>query len=166
VVLQLAEAPGEGHVLGTADVLVAQEQHPMLEQQARNSANSPSSRIASARLTPISSAPMAQVSCSTCMQRPSSDDEDRRAGGLARFQVAVGLNGILQGVVLVDLDADAAAADVANSSPARAAFPPGRRCNRPGPRVSCSEPFMASNCGSNGGMGRRPCRRRPSGRGA
>jgi hypothetical protein len=32
VVLQLAEATGEGHVLGTAEVLVAQEQHTVLEQ--------------------------------------------------------------------------------------------------------------------------------------
>ncbi|MCY1430561.1 hypothetical protein D9M71_465110 [compost metagenome] len=33
VILQLAEAAGEGDVLGTADVLVAQEQHLVLEQQ-------------------------------------------------------------------------------------------------------------------------------------
>ncbi|MCY1364396.1 hypothetical protein D9M69_511960 [compost metagenome] len=33
VVLQLAETAGEGHVLGAADVLVAQEQHLVLQQQ-------------------------------------------------------------------------------------------------------------------------------------
>lgn len=32
VVLQLAEATGEGHVFGTAEVLVAQEQHTVLKQ--------------------------------------------------------------------------------------------------------------------------------------
>jgi hypothetical protein len=72
----------------------------------------------------ISSAPMAQVSCSIAW-RPSSDDEDRRAGGLARFQVAVGLNGILQRVVLVDLDADAAAADVVEQLAGQFAFSAG-----------------------------------------
>ncbi|MNQ73955.1 hypothetical protein D3C85_887020 [compost metagenome] len=33
MILQLAEAAGEGHVIGTAEVLVAQEQHLVLEQQ-------------------------------------------------------------------------------------------------------------------------------------
>ena len=33
VVFELAEPPGEGHVLGPADVLVAEEQHLVLEQQ-------------------------------------------------------------------------------------------------------------------------------------
>ncbi len=33
VVFQLAEATGEGDVLGAADVLVTQEQHLVLEQQ-------------------------------------------------------------------------------------------------------------------------------------
>ncbi|CAD5377767.1 hypothetical protein OF001_U230019 [Pseudomonas sp. OF001] len=83
-----------------------------LSSWARISANRPSSWMASASLTPTSSAPMAQVSCSTCMAVASSDDEDRRAGGLARLQVAVGLHSVLQGVVLVDLDLDATAADV------------------------------------------------------
>ncbi|MNC29899.1 hypothetical protein D3C75_781670 [compost metagenome] len=32
MVLQLAEAAGEGHMLGAAEVLVTQEQHAMLEQ--------------------------------------------------------------------------------------------------------------------------------------
>jgi hypothetical protein len=32
VVLQLAKAAGERHMVGAADVLVAQEQHPVLEQ--------------------------------------------------------------------------------------------------------------------------------------
>ncbi|MNJ26112.1 hypothetical protein D3C77_205780 [compost metagenome] len=32
VVFQLTKAPGKGHMLGAADVLVAQKQHPVLEQ--------------------------------------------------------------------------------------------------------------------------------------
>ncbi|MNL69992.1 hypothetical protein D3C87_1949260 [compost metagenome] len=32
VILQFAEASGKGRMLGASDVLVAQEQHPMLEQ--------------------------------------------------------------------------------------------------------------------------------------
>ena len=36
VVLQLAETAGEGHVLGAADVLIAQKHHPMLEQLGTN----------------------------------------------------------------------------------------------------------------------------------
>jgi hypothetical protein len=36
VILQLAEAAGEGHMLGASDVLIAQEQHPMLEQLGTN----------------------------------------------------------------------------------------------------------------------------------
>jgi hypothetical protein len=36
MVLQLTEAAGESHVLGTSDVLIAQEHHSMLEQLSTN----------------------------------------------------------------------------------------------------------------------------------
>ncbi|MNY80832.1 hypothetical protein D3C86_2220720 [compost metagenome] len=36
MILQLAETAGEGHVLGAGDVLVAQEQHAVLEQLGTN----------------------------------------------------------------------------------------------------------------------------------
>jgi hypothetical protein len=36
VIFQLAEAAGEGQVLGATDVLIAQEHHPMLEQLGTN----------------------------------------------------------------------------------------------------------------------------------
>src|SRR5262245_25588861 len=75
-------------------------------------ADRPSARTASPRFTPLISAPMAQVSCSTRMIDTSSEHEDRRPGGLAGFQVAMGLHCVFQRVVLVDLDADAAVADV------------------------------------------------------
>src|SRR6185369_7116018 len=101
------------------------------------SPRSASSCTASARLTFEISAPMAQVSGSTRIESrmapgrtmagaavdcvvigflllllPASNDEDRRARGLARLEVAVRLHGILQRVVLVHLDADAARGDV------------------------------------------------------
>ncbi|MNP39633.1 hypothetical protein D3C76_1332180 [compost metagenome] len=41
VVLQLAEAPGERYMLGVADVLVAQEQHAVLEQLLANFGEQP-----------------------------------------------------------------------------------------------------------------------------
>ncbi|MND54279.1 hypothetical protein D3C80_453360 [compost metagenome] len=36
MILQLAEAPGEGHVLGAGDVLITQEHHAVLEQLGTN----------------------------------------------------------------------------------------------------------------------------------
>ena len=36
MIFQLAETTGEGHVFGTADVLIAQEHHPMLQQLGTN----------------------------------------------------------------------------------------------------------------------------------
>src|SRR6185369_2027402 len=72
-----------------------------------------------------SSAPMVQVSGSTRMEPCvltmagdlprafMSDDEDGRAGGGARFEVAVRLRGRAQLVALVDLHVDASGGDVA-----------------------------------------------------
>src|SRR4051812_17925431 len=45
------------------------------------------------------------------------DGEDRRADAAAGLEVAVRLNGVLQGVALVDLDVDAAGADVVEELP-------------------------------------------------
>ena len=36
MIFQLAEAASESHVIGATDVLIAQEQHPMLEQLGTN----------------------------------------------------------------------------------------------------------------------------------
>jgi hypothetical protein len=36
VIFKLTEAPGKGHVIGTADVLITQEQHAVLEQLRAN----------------------------------------------------------------------------------------------------------------------------------
>ncbi len=70
MILELAEAPREGDVLGARDVLVAQEQHLVLEQQRLDFAEQPHRRAKRRRgLTPNSSAPMLQVSCSTRMRR-------------------------------------------------------------------------------------------------
>src|SRR5574343_643347 len=80
-------------------------------------ANRSASRLASPRFTPLISAPMAGVNWRTCMVGSpggqGSNHKNGRPGGLAGFQVAVGLNGVGQGVALVDLDADAAGGDVA-----------------------------------------------------
>src|SRR3954451_24523920 len=46
-------------------------------------------------------------------ERGGLEDEDRRADAAAGFQVAVGLDGVVQGVALVDRDGDAAGGDVA-----------------------------------------------------
>jgi hypothetical protein len=67
VILQLAEAASEGHVLGSVKILPAQKHHLVLSRAALMSANSPLSRAASASLTPISSAPIAQVNSLICI---------------------------------------------------------------------------------------------------
>src|SRR5262245_42365211 len=54
---------------------------------------------------------MLAVSLSTRM-RASLDDKDRRSGGPPRFEIAMGLNGVVEFVGLVDLDPDASGRDV------------------------------------------------------
>src|SRR5688572_4816060 len=78
----------------------------------RSASNSRSSLTASASLTPVSSAPRAQVRGSTRISDFMSDHENGRAGGPARLEVAMGLHRVLQGVALVDFDADASGGDV------------------------------------------------------
>ena len=71
MVFKLAEAAREGHMLGARNLLVFQEQHFVLEQQARTSAKTAPSRDTSPRLMLTSSAPMLQVSGSTLISFPS-----------------------------------------------------------------------------------------------
>ena len=126
MVLELAEVAREGDVLGARDVLVAEEQHPVLEQRARISANRPSSCEASPRFDAEQlGADRAGQLVRLAWHVLSSDDEDRRAGGLARFEIAVRLRGVLELVALVDLDLDAAAATWPKSSPASSFFSAG-----------------------------------------
>src|SRR5690348_11759972 len=93
-----------------------------LRRSALISANSAAARDASPRFTPCSCAPIAQVSGSTVidptrceaagaifdMFPPNglrlSENEDRRTGGLARFQLAVRVDTVFQREELVDLD--------------------------------------------------------------
>src|SRR6188768_2722454 len=48
-----------------------------------------------------------------CWLSRALEDEDRRPGCLARFQVAMGMRRVLERVVLVDLDADSPCGHVA-----------------------------------------------------
>ncbi|MNS61158.1 hypothetical protein D3C72_941770 [compost metagenome] len=41
MILQLAEAAGEGHVIGAADILLAQKQHPVPEQEGTDLGEQP-----------------------------------------------------------------------------------------------------------------------------
>ena len=65
VVLELAEVPGEGDVLGAGDVLVAEEQHLVLEQQGADLGHEVGVARGVAEVHVRDSAPMAQVSGST-----------------------------------------------------------------------------------------------------
>src|SRR4051794_31365612 len=61
--------------------------------------------------TVVTVSPCSRVGCGS--RRGGLEDEDRRADAAAGFQVAVGLDGVVQGVALVDRDGDAAGGDVA-----------------------------------------------------
>ena len=58
MILELAEVPRERDVLGARDVLVAEEQDLVLEQQGANFCDEPGSREATPSFTLESSAPM------------------------------------------------------------------------------------------------------------
>jgi hypothetical protein len=60
MVLELAEVPRERDVLRARDVLVAEEQHAVLEQQRADLRDEPASRDAAPRFTLDNSAPIAQ----------------------------------------------------------------------------------------------------------
>ena len=85
----------------------------------------------------------------------SSDDENRRAGGLAGFEVAMRLRRILQLVALVDLDPDPAGGDVVEQLAAQAPLLRGIGdvIGERGARDDTRDPLIASCVASIGGTG-------------
>jgi hypothetical protein len=157
MVLELAEVTRESDVLRARDVLVAEEQHAVLEQQRANLGDETGVSDAAPRLTLDNSAPMAQVSRSTLMEpRVVMLPQPVRLSCRSSFpvllcaqiakidepvvlrasKVAVSLRRVLQFVALVDLDPDSPRGDVAEELLQSAFFSTGRRCSRRAPAAS------------------------------